>query len=92
MSCGVGHRHGSDLALLWLWCRPVATALIQPIAWESPYAMGSALKIKKTKETKKNRLEEINCILGDTEECKRDLPKRIIEINQLEQLNKKEDI
>ena len=21
-----------DLALLWLWCRPVATALIQPLA------------------------------------------------------------
>ena len=20
MSCGVGHRHGSDLSLLWLWC------------------------------------------------------------------------
>ena len=21
-SCGVGHRYGSDPALLWLWCRP----------------------------------------------------------------------
>ena len=29
MSCGVGHRHGSDLVvLLWPWCRPVAAALI----------------------------------------------------------------
>ena len=28
MSCGVGYRHGWDLALLWLWHRPVATALI----------------------------------------------------------------
>ena len=26
MSCGIGHRHGSDLALLWLWRRPVDTA------------------------------------------------------------------
>ena len=26
MSCGVGHRCGSDPALLWLWCRPAATA------------------------------------------------------------------
>ena len=26
MSCGVGCRRGSDLALLWLWCRPAATA------------------------------------------------------------------
>ena len=30
VSCGVGHRHGSDLALLWLWRRLAATALIQP--------------------------------------------------------------
>ena len=28
VSCGVGHRHGLDLALLWLWCRPAATAPI----------------------------------------------------------------
>ena len=38
MSCGVGHRCGSDLALLWLWCRPAPAALIQPLAWELPYA------------------------------------------------------
>ena len=25
---GVGCRHGSDLAWLWLWCRLVATSLI----------------------------------------------------------------
>ena len=25
---GVGHRHGSAPALLWLWCRPAAAALI----------------------------------------------------------------
>ena len=46
MSYGVGRRHGSDLALLWLWCRLVAIALIQPLAWEPPYAMGAALKKK----------------------------------------------
>ena len=34
MSCGVGHRHGSDLALLWLWHRLVATVPIRPLAWE----------------------------------------------------------
>ena len=44
MSCGVGHRCGSDLALLWLWCRPAATAPIRLLAWEPPYAMGVALK------------------------------------------------
>ena len=27
-SCGVGHRCGSNLALLWLWYRLAATALI----------------------------------------------------------------
>ena len=44
MSCGVGRRRGSDPALLWLWRRPEATALIQPLAWEPPYALGVALK------------------------------------------------
>ena len=43
MSCGVGCRHGSDWALLWLWCRPAATALIRPLAWELTYATGVAL-------------------------------------------------
>ena len=47
MSCSVGHRHGSDPTLLWLWCRPEATALIQPLAWELPYVMGAALKRQK---------------------------------------------
>ena len=47
VSCGVGHRCSSDPVLLWLWCRPVATALIEPLAWELPYATGVALKKKK---------------------------------------------
>ena len=47
MSCGVGHRCGLDLALLSLWCRPAATALIGPLAWEPPYATGVALKRQK---------------------------------------------
>ena len=37
-----------DLALLGLWCRPAAVALIGPLAREPPYAAGAALK-----ETKK---------------------------------------
>ena len=28
-----------DLALLGLWRRPAAIALIQPLAWEPPYAV-----------------------------------------------------
>ena len=49
MSCGVGHGRVSDLALLWLWCRPTAIAPIQPRAWETPYAVGVALKKEKQK-------------------------------------------
>ena len=52
MNCGVGHRHGSDLELLWLWHRLVTTAPIQPLAWELPYAMGVALKRQKGKKQK----------------------------------------
>ena len=32
----------NDLALLW--CRHATVALIPPLAWELPYAMGVALK------------------------------------------------
>ena len=56
VSCGVGRRHGWDLALLWMWCRPVATVPIQPLSWESPYAMGEGLKgPKKTKQNKNKK-------------------------------------
>ena len=47
MSCGVGHRHGLDAVLLR--CRLAAAALIQPLAWELPYAAGVVLKRKKKK-------------------------------------------
>ena len=42
-----------DPALLWLWCRPAATALIQSIACQPPYASDAALK--KTKKQKINK-------------------------------------
>ena len=50
MSCGVGPRRGSDLALLWLWlwCRLAAVAPIQPVALEPPYAMSASLERQKT--------------------------------------------
>ena len=50
MSCGVGHRRGLDLVLLWLWCRLAAVAPIGPPVWEPPYARGAALKKKKKKK------------------------------------------
>ena len=54
MTCGVGHRRGSDLVLLWLWYRPAAAAPIRLLAWKPPYAAGAALKRKK-----KDRLQAI---------------------------------
>ena len=54
MSSGVGHRHHSDLTLLWLWRRPMATAPTGPLTWEPPYATDAALK-KKTKKKKKKK-------------------------------------
>ena len=53
MSCGIGHRRGSDPALLWLWCGPAATAPIRPLAWEPPYAAGAALEKAKRQKRKK---------------------------------------
>ena len=55
MNCGVGHRCGSDLALLWH--RPAVTALIQPLAWELPHAEGMALKRQQQKQQKTGRGE-----------------------------------
>ena len=47
VSCGVGHRRGSALALLWLWRRPAAIA---------PISLGASIHLrcspKKTKKTK----------------------------------------
>ena len=50
MRCGVGHRRNSDPTLLWLWHRLVATALIGPVAWESPCAAGAAIEKTEKKE------------------------------------------
>ena len=57
MSCiSVGHRCGLDPVLLWLWCRPVTTAPIRPLDWETLYAVGAALEMaKKNKKTKKQK-------------------------------------
>ena len=63
MSCDVGHRFGLDLALLWLWHRPVAIVLIRPLAWETPYAMGADLKRQKTKKKKEKKRNEVLPIL-----------------------------
>ena len=53
-SYSIDCRHGSDLELLWLWCRLAAAAPIQPLAWELPHAESAALK-KANKQTKINK-------------------------------------
>ena len=81
MSCDVGHRHGSDLALLWFWHKLAATAPIRTLAWEPAYAEGAALeKAKRQKKKERNELtfigyllmlgflESISFILHNTEE------------------------
>ena len=44
-----------DPELLWLWYRQAAAALIEPLAWELPYALGAALKKKKRQKKKLQR-------------------------------------
>ena len=44
-----------DPVLLWLWCRPSARALIRPLAWEPPYAVGAALEKAKKRPKKKKK-------------------------------------
>ena len=57
-----------DPALLWLWCRLVATALIRSLAWKPPYAAGAALEKAKrqNKQTKNYYLQPLSvlCILN----------------------------
>ena len=61
MSCGVGRRCSLDPALLWLWCRPAATAPIRPLAWEPPYAMKRQQTNKQTnKKQQKNNFVKQN--------------------------------
>ena len=52
LSCGVGHRHGLDLTLLWLWYRLAAVVPIQPLAWELPYATSISPPPKKNPQKK----------------------------------------
>ena len=54
MSCGVGHRHGSDPTLLWLWCRLAATDLIRPLNLGTSICRRCGPE--KTKKKKKNDL------------------------------------
>ena len=52
VSCGIGRRCSSDLALLWLWHRLAAVAWLRPLAWKPPCATGVTLKTNKPKTAK----------------------------------------
>ena len=62
VGCGIGRRHGLDLALLWLWRRPAVAALIQPLAWKLLYAAGVALKSKSENQTHKQKTRSMGHI------------------------------
>ena len=56
MSWGVGHRHGLDPTLLWLWCRLAAAAPIQHPSLGTSICCGCSPK--KTKKKKKKKKEK----------------------------------
>ena len=58
MSCDVGHKRGSDPALLWLWRRPMAMAPIPPLAWEPPYAAVMSLEKAKRQPPQKKKTKK----------------------------------
>ena len=51
-----------DSAFLWLWCKLAAVALIQPLAWELPYAAN--VDLKRTKNPKKQKHIFAICLTG----------------------------
>jgi len=55
VSCGVARRSSLDPALLWLWHKPEARALIQPLAWELASADLKKKKKKKNPKTTTTR-------------------------------------
>ena len=59
MNCGVGHRHGLDLVLLWLWHRLEVISPIRPLGWETSFATGAGLEKTKKKKGKKEKRKEI---------------------------------
>ena len=59
MSCDVGHRHDSDMELLWLSLWLEAVALIRSLAWEPPFAVGATLKKAKKKRRRRILSEEL---------------------------------
>ena len=82
VSSGAGCRHSLDT--MWLWCRPAAIALIEPLAWEPPYTMGAALKKTKDTHTKKNKnKQELENIRRSQEKVENSFAKTQAELKAL---------
>ena len=69
MSCDVGHRCGSDLMLLWLWCRPSSCSPNSTPSLGTSIGHGCSPKCKKKKKKKKKKLNYINCIFWKLVPC-----------------------
>ena len=65
MSCGVGSKRSSGLALPWLWCRLTAIPPIQPLTWELPYATDAALKQTKKQNTLPCQNADLNIVWSE---------------------------
>ena len=84
MNCGVGCRRGLDPELLWLWCRPAATAPIRPLAWEPPYAVESCpRKGKKKKVSQPNQYNQSLTMFLTFIEAKPQIPNKLLTDTQL---------
>ena len=62
---GVGHRCGSDLVLSWLYPRPTAAALIQPLTWEISYVVPAAVERKEEGKEEGNTFQDWLQVLID---------------------------
>ena len=58
------HQWLKDPVLLWLWCRQAAIALILPLSWELPHAVGVALKKEKKKKKERKKRKNEKKVLG----------------------------
>ena len=56
LQCRTEMRLGSGFAVAV--AKPAAAALSQPLAWETPYATGAAIKQKERKEKKKSKAKK----------------------------------
>ena len=58
VNCDVGCRRGLDPELLWLWCRPEATAPIGPLSLGTAICLRCGPKKKKDNKKKKRKLNQ----------------------------------